>query len=34
VTNLAECFGQDNKLVLYYSRSQAWGWFVCSLSDI
>ena len=25
VTNLAECFGQDNKLVLYYSRSQAWG---------
>jgi len=25
VNNLAECFGQDNKLVLYYSRSQAWG---------
>lgn len=25
VTNLADCFGQDNKLVLYYSRSQAWG---------
>ena len=25
VGNLAECFAQDNKLVLYYSRGQAWG---------
>jgi len=25
VSNLSQCFGQDNKLVLYYSRSQAWG---------
>jgi ubiquitin-like protein ATG12 len=25
VNNLAECFGADGKLVLYYSRSQAWG---------
>lgn len=25
VANLADCFGQDNKLVLYYSRSQAYG---------
>lgn len=25
VCNLAECFGSDNKLVLYYSRSQCWG---------
>jgi len=25
VRNLAECFGSDNKLVLYYSRSQCWG---------
>lgn len=25
VTNLNECFGSDNKLVLYYSRSQCWG---------
>ena len=25
VGNLADCFSQDNKLVLYYSRGQAWG---------
>lgn len=25
VANLSQCFGQDNKLVLYYSRSQAYG---------
>ena len=25
VGNLADCFAQDNKLVLYYSRNQAWG---------
>ena len=25
VTNLAQCFGQENKLTLYYSRAQAWG---------
>ena len=25
VGNLADCFAQDNKLVLYYSRGQAWG---------
>jgi ubiquitin-like protein ATG12 len=25
VQNLTNCFGADGKLVLYYSRSQAWG---------
>jgi len=25
VLNLNECFGTDGKLVLYYSRNQAWG---------
>ena len=25
VGNLADCFSQDSKLVLYYSRGQAWG---------
>ena len=25
IGNLADCFSQDNKLVLHYSRGQAWG---------
>jgi hypothetical protein len=25
VGNLCECFGSDGKLVLYYSKTQAWG---------
>ncbi|XP_023338354.1 autophagy protein 12-like [Eurytemora carolleeae] len=25
ILNLNECFGSDGKLVLYYSRNQAWG---------
>ena len=25
VTNLNKCFGSEGKLVLYYSKSQAWG---------
>lgn len=25
ILNLKECFGSDGKLVLYYSRNQAWG---------
>lgn len=25
VGNLCECFGSEGKLVLYYSKTQAWG---------
>ena len=28
IRNLVECFGSDGKLVLYYAKSQAWGWSV------
>ena len=24
-----QCFGSDGKLVIYYCRTQAWGWYSC-----